>query len=138
MKRSIYNILFSVLLISGMAIAVSSANSTASGLPANAPEKPAGTGIEKFSVREGKRIYNHLCLACHGATGRGSGPNWVTGEVNPADLTKYKESDHEHIFQTIKNGSIGVGKSNLCPSWKNNISDEEIGYIISFIDTLKK
>lgn len=99
-----------------------------------ASEKP----IHQFSVKEGKRLFQHLCLPCHGESGRGDGMFWASAmDITPADLTKFTPAESSRIFKTIKYGSEAQGKSSLCPSWKNNISDEEIEYIVSYVETLK-
>jgi hypothetical protein len=58
-------------------------------------------------------------------------------DITPADLTKFTPAQSGLIFKTIKYGSAPQGKSNLCPPWKNNISDEEIEYIVTYVETLQ-
>jgi mono/diheme cytochrome c family protein len=95
--------------------------------------------IHQFSVKEGKRLFQKLCLPCHGETGKGDGIYWASAiDITPADLTKFLPAESGRIFQTIKYGSEAQGKSNLCPPWKNNISEEEIEYIVSYVLTLEK
>lgn len=97
-------------------------------------EKP----IHQFSVKEGKRLFQRLCFPCHGESGKGDGIYWASDmDANPADLTKFTPAESSLIFKTIKYGSEAQGKSNLCPPWKNNISDEEIEYIVSYVETLE-
>ncbi len=99
-----------------------------------ASEKP----VHQFSIKEGKRLFLHLCFSCHGESGEGDGIYWASAiDITPADLTKFTPAESGRIFKTIKYGSEAQGKSNLCPSWKNNISDEEIKYIVSYVETLK-
>jgi mono/diheme cytochrome c family protein len=94
--------------------------------------------IHQFSVKEGKRLFLYLCLPCHGEGGKGDGIYWASDlDITPADLTKFTPAESSRIFKTIKYGSGAQGKSNLCPPWKNNISDEEIEYIVSYVETLK-
>lgn len=94
--------------------------------------------IHQFSVKEGKRLFQKLCLPCHGESGKGDGIYWASAiDITPADLTKFTPTESDRIFKTIKYGSEAQGKSNLCPPWKNNHSDEEIGYIVSFVETLQ-
>ncbi len=58
-------------------------------------------------------------------------------DLTPTDLTKFTPTESDRIYKTIKYGSEAQSKSNLCPPWKNNLSDEEIGYIVSFVETLQ-
>lgn len=100
-----------------------------------ASEKP----IHQFALKEGKRLFQYLCLPCHGESGKGDGIYWASAiDITPADLTKFLPAESRRIFKTIKYGSEDQGKSNLCPSWKNNYSDEEIDYIVSYVLTLEK
>ncbi len=95
--------------------------------------------IHQFSIKEGKRLFQKLCLPCHGESGKGDGIYWASAiEITPADLTKFTPTESDRIFKTIQYGSEAQGKSNLCPPWKNNLSDEEIGYIVNYILTLEK
>jgi mono/diheme cytochrome c family protein len=94
--------------------------------------------IHQFSIKEGKRLFQNLCLPCHGEGGKGDGIYWASAiAITPADLTKFTPGESSRIFKTIKYGSEAQGKSNLCPSWRNNLSDEEIGYIVSYVETLQ-
>ncbi len=106
--------------------------------PAKLDEKASKKPIHQFSVKEGKRLFQHLCSPCHGESGKGNGIFWSSAiDITPADLTKFTPAESSRIFKTIKYGSEAQGKSNLCPSWKNNISDEEIEYIVSYVETLE-
>ncbi|MAF33650.1 MAG: cytochrome c [Desulfobacterales bacterium] len=93
--------------------------------------------IHQFAIKEGKRLFQKLCLPCHGESGKGDGIYWASAlDLTPTDLTRFSPTESERIFKTIKYGSEAQGKSNLCPPWKNNHSDEEIGYIVDYILTL--
>jgi len=104
----------------------------------NIDEPDAERSIHQFSVKEGKRLFLNLCLPCHGEKGKGDGIYWASAmDITPADLTKFTPTESSRIFKTIKYGSEAQSKSNLCPAWKNNISDEEIEYIVSYVETLQ-
>jgi len=95
--------------------------------------------IHQFSIKAGKRLFQKLCLPCHGESGKGDGIYWAsTIDITPADLSKFTAAESSRIFKTIKYGSEAQGKSNLCPPWKNNFADEEIDYIVSYTLTLEK
>ncbi len=101
-------------------------------------ELSSETPIHQFSIKEGKRLFQKLCLPCHGESGKGDGIYWASAlDLTPTDLTKFTPTESDRIFKTIKYGSEAQGKSNLCPQWKNNYSNEEMGYIVSFVETLK-
>ncbi|MEF9476313.1 MAG: c-type cytochrome [Candidatus Mariimomonas ferrooxydans] len=131
MKILSLRIKVSVILLVG---AVFITGCSSAKLDEKASEKP----IHQFSVKEGKRLFQRLCFPCHGESGKGNGIYWASAmDITPADLTKFSPAESSRIFKTIKYGSEAQGKSNLCPSWKNNISDEEIEYIVSYVETLE-
>ncbi len=131
MKILSLTIKISVILLVGTVILMGCSSAK---LDEKASEKP----IHQFSVKEGKRLFQRLCFACHGESGKGDGIFWASAiDITPADLTKFTPAESNRIFKTIKYGSEAQGKSNLCPSWKNNISDEEIKYIVRYVETLE-
>ncbi len=131
MKILSLTIKISVILLVGTVILMGCSSAK---LDEKASEKP----IHQFSVMEGKRLFQHLCSPCAGESGTANGRFWASAiDIIPADLTKFTPAESGRIFKTIKYGSEAQGKSNLCPSWKNNISDEEIEYIVSYVETLK-
>ncbi len=131
MKMFSLRMQISVILLVWAGILTGCSSSEINGL---ASERP----IHQFSVKEGKRLFLKLCLSCHGESGKGDGIYWDSAiDISPADLTKFTPAESSRIFKTIKYGSEAQGKSNLCPPWKNNFSDEEIGYIVSYVETLQ-
>jgi mono/diheme cytochrome c family protein len=57
-------------------------------------------------LERGKDEYHRSCEPCHGATGKGDGPNAKHLAKRPADLTKLSESyggvfPFERVFETI-------------------------------------
>lgn len=95
-----------------------------------------------FVLTEGKALFMKHCAPCHGEGGQGDG-QYVAMNLEPAPANlasadfQGKVSD-KTIFQSIKSGTAKMGKSNLCPPWGHTLSDEEIGWLISFIRTLKE
>lgn len=95
---------------------------------------------DAFSTREGKRLFLHYCLPCHGENGDGFGKYFGFGlEPQPPNFTtkEFKENrNDEQLFLAISGGSKAVGKSNLCPPWGNTFHKEEINIIINYIKNL--
>lgn len=122
----------SVILIVGAVIITGCSSSN---IDAPDAERP----IHQFSLKEGKRLFVQLCLPCHGESGQGDGIYWASAiGITPADLTKFTPTESGRIFKTVKYGSEAQGKSNLCPPWENNLSDEDIDDIVSHVLTLNK
>jgi len=94
--------------------------------------EPKGEG----DLNRGKLLYNEKCANCHGPTGHGDGPQAAFLDPKPTNLsdTKYMSTlTDEHIFKTISEGGIGVGKSNLMPRWKFVLSEDDIWSVITYI-----
>ena len=98
--------------------------------------------IENFSVREGRRLFVHYCSPCHGESGDGFGQYFAYGlEPKPTDFTSPDfliERSDKTLFLTISEGSISLGKSNLCPPWGKTIRKEEIIIIADYVKYLNE
>ena len=88
-------------------------------------EIPMEALTDKVSLAEGKKVYDLNCFACHGSQLEGTiGPNltdnaWVYGG---------KTRD---IYNTIANGA-----SKGMIAWKDNLSEEQILQVTSYIESL--
>ncbi len=108
----------------------------------SAAEKHSGSTEEQvpYAFVEGKRLYRHYCAICHGENGEGSGRYYGSGlEATPADFTQeafFKERSDSRLYTAISDGSVSVGKSNLCPPWGLTLHKEEIDFLIGYIKTL--
>jgi len=92
---------------------------------------------DDFSTREGKRLFLHYCSSCHGENGDGYGKYFGYGlEPQPPDFTVkefIENRNDEQLILAISEGSIAIGKSNLCPPWRYTFNIEEINFIINYI-----
>jgi mono/diheme cytochrome c family protein len=92
-----------------------------------------------FTLKEGKRLYNHYCFECHGDAGDGSGQYYgVSLTPQPANFTDkafMKTLSDEKITKVISEGSVSVGKSNMCPPWGKTLDKEEIECLVGYVKT---
>lgn len=90
-----------------------------------------------FEMKEGKRLYNHYCFVCHGEAGDGSGQYYgfslTPQPANFTDKAFMKNLSEEHIFKVISEGSISIGKSNMCPPWGKSFDKEEIDCLVAYV-----
>ncbi len=97
---------------------------------------------ETFSVRDGRRLFIHYCSPCHGESGDGFGQYFAYGlEPKPPDFTSpdfLKKRSDKILFLTISEGTISLGKSNLCPPWGKTFRKEEINIIVDYVKNLNK
>lgn len=92
---------------------------------------------ESFSVKDGRRLYNHYCAPCHGESGDGFGQYLAYGlEPTPPDFTTpgfFEERSDKILFLSISEGTVSIGKSNLCPPWGKTFREEEISFLVNYI-----
>lgn len=85
------------------------------------------------SVAAGKRIYQRLCIKCHGPEGRGDGEA-ATG-AQPSDLTaatlQYGTSDGD-MFSVLR-----YGTSRDMESYAERISETDTWNVINYVKTLR-
>jgi mono/diheme cytochrome c family protein len=86
---------------------------------------------------EGKRLFVHYCITCHGEVGRGDGQNAYNLDPRPPD---FSESLREHTptywRDIIQGGTAAVGRSPLCPPWGRNLTDQEMDALVSYLSVL--
>jgi len=84
-------------------------------------------------VATAKRSIEAYCAMCHGAGGRGDGPQAASLPVRPADWTSeavQRQTDGE-LFWKISNGRGAM------PPWKQ-LSERERWELVNYIRALKK
>ncbi len=102
-----------------------------SGSPAHAGPDPV----------EGKHLFKHYCVVCHGISGKGDGINADSlGDVHPTDLTtaEFDKYDDEEIYEVIEGGGAAVDISYYMPPWGEVFSEDQINSIITYVRTLSE
>jgi cbb3-type cytochrome c oxidase subunit II len=84
----------------------------------------------------GRGIYTQNCAACHGLEGRGNGPNSISLEKKPADLTRpfYKQYPDEFWFYRISEGVAGT----RMPRFGEILTEEQRWYLVAYVKSLSK
>ena len=89
---------------------------------------------QEVSVEKGKGLYQRLCGACHGKTGKGDG--YALFDPPPADLkapASQKKTDEE-LLVTIRNGHPNTAMG----TWTYALSEEEMREVLAYIRELGK
>jgi mono/diheme cytochrome c family protein len=89
---------------------------------------------------EGKQWYYVYCIACHGWTLQGDGPDAIELDPRPRTLTKgsyMNKKTNLELFTVIKGGGNAVGLSSSMPSWGNVLQDQDIWNIVAFIRAMQ-
>ena len=103
------------------------------------PPQPASKPGGKANGRAGGReIYLSACAACHGADGRGASDK-LRGFEKPAtfpDFTECRATARESdVFwgAILHNGGPGRGFSEIMPSFREALTDDEITRVMSHV-----
>ena len=85
------------------------------------------SGIETPAdwVAKGKARFDALCVACHGADGRG---NPALGAPNLTDSIWLYGGDFAHVAESIRDGRNGV-----MPSWRSRLSEDQLRMVAAWV-----
>lgn len=92
-----------------------------------------------YNAREGRVLYRHYCLNCHGDTGKGDGFNAYNLDPHPqslADSTFQAKHSDADLATAIHSGGAAVGLSNGMPPWGRSLNDRQIHNLVAYIRTL--
>jgi mono/diheme cytochrome c family protein len=85
---------------------------------------------------EGKQWYYMYCIACHGWTLQGDGPNAMSLDPRPRILTRgdyMNKKSNLQLFAVIKGGGGAVSLSSSMPAWGNYLLDQDIWNVVAWI-----
>lgn len=91
------------------------------------------------SPARGRAVFMQFCTACHGSDGKGTGPVAATLPVKPANLTDCRRTAEDSVEiaeGTIREGGHYQGLSNVMPSFKSILTEEQIADAASYEKTL--
>jgi mono/diheme cytochrome c family protein len=90
--------------------------------------------VNESSLAAGQKIFLKRCVACHGKTGNGDGPNAADLGIHPAKLSDpvvREETDGELFWK------ITVGKKPM-PSYRTRLSPTDRWNVINYLRTLTR
>jgi mono/diheme cytochrome c family protein len=94
-----------------------------------------------YGAREGRALYRHYCVTCHGDQGMGDGFNAYNLDPRPqslADSTFQAQHSDSDLVAAIRSGGGAVGLSNQMPPWGRTLSERSIEHIVEYIRTLRE
>ena len=102
--------------------------------PAAEARKKNPVAVSESSLAMGQKIYVKRCLACHGKTGNGDGPDAADLGIDPAKLSDpviRQETDGEFFWK------ITVGKKPM-PNYSTRLSPADRWNVINYLRSLAK
>jgi len=85
--------------------------------------------------------YSDSCADCHGASGKGDGPEAAELKTKPADYTDcatQNKFDDDYFLKIIKNGGGSMGKGKEMADYGKTYNDDEIHGLVAFIRSFCK
>ena len=98
-----------------------------------------GPANRPSAVAEGKPLYVQWCASCHGADGRGNGPNakWLAMKpANHANAARMSTRADDALYDTIAGGGTVMGMSPLMPAFGATLSDAQLRALVTYLRTI--
>jgi len=82
----------------------------------------------------GKNVYQRHCQGCHGAGGRGDGPDAKALKVAPANFHRFSSflKSDEELLRTIEHGVV----FSPMHSWRGQLTDGEMQDVVAYVRLL--
>ncbi len=93
-----------------------------------------------YNAREGRALYRHYCLNCHGETGAGDGFNAYNLDPHPralADSTFLASHTDEALASAIRLGGGAVGLSTGMPPWGRTLNERNISNLVEYLRSFR-
>jgi mono/diheme cytochrome c family protein len=134
-------ILFSLMTVSAIAAKQSAQPpaKSASGwtLPPDAETTKNPLPVDAKLLATGKSIFKDKCQKCHGAAGKGDGPDADPDAQEDMDLTRANRASKNPdgvVFYKVFNGR----KKPKMPAQKDDLTKEQIWSVVAYVQTLRK
>jgi mono/diheme cytochrome c family protein len=109
--------------------------------PGNAPDASVPAGTPPAATPDGPGLYAKWCAACHGASGRGDGPNAARLPIKPAAHSSGEAMSarpDDSLFDTIASGGAVMNRSPRMPPFGGSLTTAEIRALVRHIRSLCK
>ena len=96
----------------------------------------AGLARAEGDAASGRELYVNRCDLCHGS--RGQGWDWSAKMAAPPvpvpDLAvSVRERSAQYLFEIIRDGGEGVGRSRFMPAFGFQLSDREVWDLVAYV-----
>lgn len=110
-------------------------------LPGSATSDAAPPRPQVTANGDGAALYARWCAACHGASGKGDGPNAGNLPVKPAahsDAEAMAKRPDDSLYDTIAGGGAIMNRSPRMPAFGATLTPSEIRALVAHIRALCK
>ncbi len=93
-----------------------------------------------YNAREGRAVYRHYCLNCHGEAGAGDGFNAYNLDPRPralADSVFQASHSDQELAAAIRSGGGAVGLSTGMPPWGRTLNERKIKNTVEYLRTFR-
>ena len=95
-------------------------------------------GLSRLET-DGKRLFAHYCVTCHGERGEGDGQNAFNLDPKPPDFhASLRNHQPAYWRQIVEAGSVAVGRSALCPPWGRTLASGDIDALVAYLGVLSR
>lgn len=92
-----------------------------------------------YNAREGRVLYRHYCLNCHGEAGKGDGFNAYNLDPRPqslVDSTFQAQHSDSDMVAAVRSGGGAVGLSTGMPPWGHTLKERQIQDLVIYLRAL--
>lgn len=103
-------------------------------------ESPKEGVVLNYEQSNGKKLFEHYCAVCHGASGEGDGFNAFNLNPKPRNLADHAAMtsfSDQQLADAISRGGWERGRSNLMPPWGHTLNERQIRYLVAYVRTLR-
>ncbi len=133
--------LFSLMTISALAARQATKPPAAAGsgwtLPPDAQTTKNPLPVDAKLLATGKAIFKEKCQKCHGASGKGDGPDADPDAQEDMDLTRADRASKNPdgvVFYKVFNGR----KKPKMPAQKDELTKDQIWSVVAYVQTFRK
>ena len=101
--------------------------------------RPRAPGPDRVRTPDAAQLYGTWCASCHGASGKGDGPNAANLPVKPAVHSSREAMSarpDDSLFDTIASGGAVMNRSPRMPAFGGTLTAVEIRALVRHIRTL--
>ena len=133
-----------------LAASITVSGQSQSGSQTAAPANPNGWTIpdtasdeknpfagDQQAAAEGKQLFEKNCKRCHGASGKGDGPDGDPDHQEDMDLTQARRAARNPDGVVFFKAWNGRAKPKM-PAFKDSLSKEDVWKIVTYVQTLRQ